>query len=70
MAIASSDERYGAAFVMRAKPAEGFFITSERFQNRAHGRNCAGVAAGARFRPVLGIVATQIFSDTEPTTGA
>lgn len=32
---------------MRAKPAEGFFITSERFQNRAHGRNFAGVAAWA-----------------------
>jgi len=35
----------GAAFVMRAKSAYRFFITSERFQNRAHGRNFAGIAA-------------------------
>jgi hypothetical protein len=33
----------GTAIVMRAKPADRFFITSERFQNRAHGRNFAGI---------------------------
>lgn len=35
---------------MRAKPIDRFFITSERFQNRAHGRNFAGIVAAVDCR--------------------
>jgi hypothetical protein len=41
----------GAAFVMRAKSADAFHNTSERFQNRAHGRKFAGAASVVDRKP-------------------